>query len=81
MFLLSRFCVLIMNTRLSIDTLNPIFEKDREENDLSRRIRKAYRNICCPKIYVYHCESVCLDRLDKIHFRKFSDFKSTSRKL
>lgn len=55
------FCVLIMNTRLSIDTLfNPIFGKGYgEENDLSRRIVKlGYRNICCPKVYVYHCESV-----------------------
>lgn len=55
------FCVLLMKTRLSIDTLfNPIFGKGYgEENELSRRIAKlGYRNICCPKVYVYHCESV-----------------------
>jgi len=55
------FCVLIMNTRLSLESLfDPIFGKGYgEENDFSRRIAsEGYRNICCPHVYIYHCESV-----------------------
>nr|WP_115094455.1 glycosyltransferase [Synechococcus sp. UW106] len=55
------FCVLIMNTRLSLNQLfDPVFGKGYgEENDLSRRIAKeGFRNICCPEVYIYHSESV-----------------------